>query len=311
VRRYAPNGTEEWTRQLGTSSWDRASGVAVDTQGDVVLIGNLGSCAFIRKYTAAGSDIWTRQPCLNDAALAVTTDAANNVIALISTYDPDSDAYLMQVRSYTATGSDRWSVDIDIGYDDWVQGIATDLDGNLIIVGTYDYGWGMFVRKLTATGQALWSDFYDGGGDSAYARGVAVDRDGNVIVAGGFMVYDDDDYRDDIFVRKLSPAGNPIWTRVFGTTSDDYAGGVAVDMAGNVIVVGSTMGNLVRPPIGQRDVFVRKYAASGEEVWTRQFGINASEWPRHVVVDASGAIFVAGDTYGAASNNGFLAKLAK
>ena len=69
---------QEWTRQFGTSSDDRAMGISVAASGIYVVGYSAGSedaapCrarrarvpgsqdAFVRKYDANGSEVWTRQ----------------------------------------------------------------------------------------------------------------------------------------------------------------------------------------------------------------------------------------------------------
>ncbi|MDM7325229.1 MAG: SBBP repeat-containing protein [Thermus sp.] len=64
------------------------------------------------------------------------------------------------------------------------------------------------------------------------------------------------------------PPGSGLWTRQFGTGSDDAALGVAVDNSGNIVVVGLTGGTLpgngqTHANAGWADAFVRKYNDSG------------------------------------------------
>jgi hypothetical protein len=95
-------------------------------------------------------------------------------------------------------------------------------------------------------------------------------------------------------VRKYDLEGNPIWTRQFGTSADDYVRGVAAD-SGGVVVAGETGGTLGdQTSSGLSDAFVRRYDAEGNEVWTRQFGTSAREFIQDVAVDASGIIAVGG-----------------
>jgi hypothetical protein len=122
---------------------------------------------------------------------------------------------------------------------------------------------------------------------------------GNVVVAGetnGWLATEHvGGY--DAFVRKYDAVGREVWTLQFGTNVDDYATGVAVDGAGNVLVVGDTYGSLAEDNIGgDSDVFVRKYDATGEESWTRQFGTHFADRAFGVAVDAATSIFVAGCT---------------
>ena len=73
LTKYAPDGTREWTRSIGTSGTERAYGVAIDSQGRVVVTGyttgnldgahagNTTDDAFAVQYDAAGNQRWIRQ----------------------------------------------------------------------------------------------------------------------------------------------------------------------------------------------------------------------------------------------------------
>ena len=87
------------------------------------------------------------------------------------------------------------------------------------------------------------------------------------------------------------------WVRQFGSTGDDGASGVAADALGNLYVVGEIQGALPgQTQLGGRDAFVRKYDASGNELWTRQFGSSDSNRANDVAVDTAGGVYVVGDT---------------
>lgn len=82
----------------------------------------------------------------------------------------------------------------------------------------------------------------------------------------------------------------------FGTSGEDSAGSVAADGNGNVYVVGGVSGALPGQASagGSDDAFIRKYDASGAEVWTRQFGSAGDDVAGSVSVDASGNVYVSG-----------------
>lgn len=72
IRKYDPSGTELWTRQFGLSGGERANAVTVNSTG-VYVVGDADGVLpnsqvdgdfhnfFVRKYDAAGNEIWTRQ----------------------------------------------------------------------------------------------------------------------------------------------------------------------------------------------------------------------------------------------------------
>ncbi|MCC6294661.1 MAG: hypothetical protein IT164_18555 [Bryobacterales bacterium] len=157
-----------------------------------------------------------------------------------------------------------------------------------------------FVRKFDSSGNHLWTrQFGVAGNDSglglaADASGVYVAGQTQGVIAGASAGF------GDAFVRKYDPDGNELWTRQFGTSGDDSAMSVAVHTTG-VYVSGMVTGALpgqVTPAPNQADAFLRKYDASGNEVWTRQFGTVNGERGRGVAADASG-IYITGETGGA------------
>ena len=104
----------------------------------------------------------------------------------------------------------------------------------------------------------------------------------------------------DAFVRKYNSDGEELWTRQFGTQAWDEAWDVAVDDAGNLYVVGWTLGALPgQSHLGRGDAYLRKYDGDGNELWTRQFGSEDNDKARGVRLDSAGDLYVAGDTEGA------------
>jgi len=103
--------------------------------------------------------------------------------------------------------------------------------------------------------------------------------------------------RRDLFLSKLDLQGNVLWTRQFGTAESDTATALAADASG-VYVAGHTAGALQGTNLGSTDAFVRKYDATGNEVWTRQFGTANPDEALGAAVDATG-FYVGGKTAGA------------
>ena len=97
VVKYNSSGTKQWTKQLGTSYKDNATGVAVDSSGNVyaagytmgALDGNTnagGDDLFVVKYNSSGTKQWTQQLGSGGRALGVAVDSSGNVYAAGYTY---------------------------------------------------------------------------------------------------------------------------------------------------------------------------------------------------------------------------------
>jgi autotransporter-associated beta strand protein len=325
VRKYAADGNELWTRQFGTGGVDRAVGVAVDASGVYVagftegtLPGQAsagGFDAFVRRYDAAGNELWTRQFGSSgvDAAVGVAVDASGVYVVGRTdgtlpgqTSAGGDDAF---VRRYDADGNERWTRQFGTSGADVAVGVAVDASGVYVVgftdgtlpgqasAGDFD----AFVRKYDTDGNELGTlQFGTFSFSSEFDSVNAVAADGNVYVAGlvsGTLPGQTSAGGQDAFVRKYDAAGNELWTRQFGASGADVAVGVAVDASG-VYVAGITLGTLPgQTSAGDMDAFVRKYDFAGNELWTRQFGSISADAALGVAVDASG-VYVAGNTFG-------------
>jgi hypothetical protein len=319
VRKYDASGNEVWTRQFGTSSFDLASGVAVDASGVYVAGQTLAtlpgqtsagsSDAFIRKYDTDGLEVWTRQfgSSFHDAANGVAVDfsgvyAAGRTDGVLPGQTSAGAADVF-VRKYDGNGTEVWTRQFGGPgpAEDLAQ--AVDSDGNVYVAGatagtlpgqTSAGSGDAFVRKYDADGNELWTRQF-GSSSTDQAIGVASDASGVYVVGRteGALPGQTHAGSPDAFIRKYDTSGAEMWTRQFGTSHFDLASGVAADTSG-VYVVGLTDGALSdQTSAGASDAFVRKYDASGNEVWTRQFGSPSFDSALGIGVDASG-VYVTG-----------------
>ena len=89
------------------------------------------------------------------------------------------------------------------------------------------------------------------------------------------------------------------WSRGFGGAGNQDGIGVATDAAGNVVIAGSFEGtvNFGGGPLtsaGDWDVYVAKFDAAGNHVWSRRFGDLVTQGPRAMTIDGAGNILITG-----------------
>jgi len=218
-----------WTQTFGTNSKDLGTGVAVDKNGDILVVGqtdgdlngmkNLGKKddGFIIKFDSNGNTIWTRQ---------VGT-------ALIDT----------------------------------LCGIAVEKNANFYVVGhtsgnlNGEHNSGnidAFLMKYDLNGNLLWSRFFKTQYDDI-ANAVAINNIGDVYVTGETLGSLNEELNSggfDAYVAKFNSNGDLLWTRSIKTTGEDKGYAVAADDYG-VYVTGYVIGQLNgNNQIGYRDVFV-------------------------------------------------------
>ncbi|MBD2078274.1 DUF4347 domain-containing protein [Phormidium sp. FACHB-592] len=235
VSKLDASGNFVWAKGMGGSSDDAATGISVDTSGNVYTTGffqgtadfdpgtgtlNLTSTGsnevFVSKLDASGNFVWVKR--------------MGNSYAIARDIDVDSSGNV-----YT-TGSFYGTVDFD-------PGMGTT---NLSSVGNSD----IFVSKLDASGNFVWVKrmgvFYE-------VTGISVDSSGNVYTTGSFYGTVDFDPgmgttnltsvgNSDIFVSKLDASGNFVWAKRMGGSLADKASSISVDSSGNVYTTGYFQG---------------------------------------------------------------------
>ncbi|MCW5942558.1 MAG: hypothetical protein KIS66_10025 [Fimbriimonadaceae bacterium] len=136
-----------------------------------------------------------------------------------------------------------------------------------------------------------WSATMDGGGLPDGAVDVVTDSVGNGVVAGSVQTAATN---YDIVTRKYARDGSVLWTATYDGTAHlaDAATAIAMDGAGNVVVVGTTgvgASNL--------DLVVLKYSKSGALQWSYVYGGSSggNDAPESVTLDpATGDAWIAG-----------------
>ena len=98
-------------------------------------------------------------------------------------------------------------------------------------------------------------------------NGVTVDSSGNIYVTGrtgGALDSIANSGSSDIFLVKYDSTGEKLWTKLLGTSSDDYGFGVTVDSSDNIYVTGYTAGGLDNNSnSGSLDIFLVKFNSDG------------------------------------------------
>ncbi len=213
----------------------------------------------------------------------------------------DVDAF---VRKYGPIGDVVWTRQFGSPSQDFARAVAATPSGIYVAGFTRGVLPGQssagdddaFVRKYDVDGNVVWTRQF-GSAEFDIVAGVAATPAG-IYVAGyaeSVLPGESSAGAGDAFVRKYDVDGNVVWTRQFGSASEDFASGVAAT-SGGIYVAGDTRGVLPgESSAGAEDAFVRKYDIDGNVVWTRQFGRRSYDSATGVRASPAG-IYVAGYT---------------
>jgi Beta-propeller repeat len=300
-----------YSTYLGGSSGEYPGSIAVDAAGNAYVTGETYS-----------SDFPTSNPLQpSPGGSSDTTDV------FVAKINPQGSALVYS----TYLGGRGY----DAGY-----GIAVDEDGNAYLTGhtnSIDFPTknplqpelagdttrdpifvtaDLFITKLNVDGSALvYSTFLGGAGQDGGAD-VAIDHERNVYIAG---VSSSSDFPTvnplqatqpgfiDVVAAKLKADGSAlVYSTYLGGIDLDDLGGIAVDGAGCLYLVGSTYStdfptaNPLKSTLdfGDRDAFITKISADGAAFVYSTY-IGGADWDlaNNITVDAFGTLYVIGTTF--------------
>lgn len=198
------------------------------------------------------------------------------------------------------------------------QNIATDLNGNVYVVGNNSGGsvtFGSttlngsynFIVKYNASGTVKWAKTLGGEAD-----GIVTDNAGNVYITGayagtksfGSIILTSVAGGGDVFTAKIDTSGNFIWAKSAGGTGGDYSTSISTDGLGNIFITGNFTSDSMafettkfpnNGPYNTYDLFIAKYdAASGNFLWAKTFGDKREDMSYGITADGAGNSYITG-----------------
>lgn len=262
---------------------------------------------------------------------------------------PNCDNIGTGVAKLSSSGAHLWSKRFDVtGGHGNVAGWDAATDGTNIVtvgalVGSANFGGGVltsnasdvFALKLDSNGVHVWSKrFGDTAATEQCGRAVATDGAGNVMLAGFFkggVSFGGPTLTStggfDIFVAKLGPSGNHLWSKRFGDVQDQANScsealgdiTVTVDPSGNTILAGRLKGSFnfggATLTGNGSDAFVARFDSNGTHVWSKAFpgvvlGRPATDAANAVILTGTSSAAVVVGSVTLAGSGGFVMKLA-
>lgn len=167
--------------------------------------------------------------------------------------------------------------------NDSLTGITTDSLGNVYIAGnSVSANASGFLRKYSSAGVLLW----DRTKSTTSIDGVSLDTNGNAYIVGSFVSGAGSSTRHYIYLEKFDTDGNLLWSKSIAAApaSDPtfmIANAVTTNTNGkNFIVI---LYERAYWPYQTREVFIRKYNASGMPIWEKSVGYSSPYTARPIL----------------------------
>ncbi|TET23470.1 MAG: T9SS type A sorting domain-containing protein [Candidatus Stahlbacteria bacterium] len=181
------------------------------------------------------------------------------------------------VAGYTSTDWSLWLLRTDengdivwtSGLDEWWYGkgysVTETSDGGWIVTGYVepfdDAKHHLIVARMDSDGDTLWTRMEQGwfpNGAGGVGRCIQETSDGNFILTGYTSEWIGD--TNDLFLVKLNPAGDTLWSRIYGGEDEDIGYCVGQTADGGYIITGATKSFSV----DGYDLWLLKTDASGD-----------------------------------------------
>jgi hypothetical protein len=308
-----------WVRRYNGpgNSYDEARSIAVDGQGNVYVTGKsygsgTGYDYATIKYNSLGVQQWVQRydgpGNYYDMAYAIAVDGLGNVYVTGYSWGSGT-AYDYATIKYNSAGVQQWVQRYDGPGNDYDCAYAIALDGaeNVYVTG-YSIGSGISsdyaTIKYDSAGVQQWVQRYDGPGNDYgydYAYAIAVDGQGNVYVTGTSP--DSGTYKDYATIKYNSNGVQQWVARYNGPGNDwDEAYAIAVDGAGNVYVIGYSIGSGTT-----EDYATIKYNSNGVQQWVQRYNGpgNSYDVARSLAVDGQENVYVTGYSIGSGTSEDY------
>ncbi len=285
VAKLDPWGNWLWATRVGSYGSDKANGIAIDPDGNLLVTG-----------------VFANTVRFGDLAILTSTGSSDFFVAKITT-----------------NGNWVWSSRAGGTAYDLANALALDAQGNIYVTG-YFQGTCLFpglssvvssgssdfyLAKMNNTGNWVWARSA-GGNNSDSGKAVQTDQDGNVIVAGQFRgdfsfgpltFQPDSNYT--VFLAKADPEGNWIWANTHGGAGSAYLGDFCVGPLGDIYLTGYFNATLsfashTVSNVGGNDIFIAKASSTGAWQWALRCGGNDNDTVGSIEVDSEGNLWIAG-----------------
>jgi len=303
--------TLEWNFTWGSIENEGASGVALDSLGNIYITGHielglLDNAIFLAKFNSLGQLQWNR--IFNEGgyehAYSITIDSGDNIYVGGTLEDNSTGENDLIIIKYNNLGDYQGNITWDNGPNDVCTGIALDSAENIYATG-YSFNMSnendsdLILIKFDNLGNIQYNYTW-GGNREDYSYRIVLDSSDNIYLTGKYA----SSSGTDICLLKYNNLGVYQWTRTLDINNHEYGTGIALDSSNNVYVSGYTLVGSMAP--ANYDMVLIKYNNTGTVLWNRTWGKSGVEITMGMAINSDDKIYLTGFVnYSAAKLNDF------
>ncbi|MCP4632990.1 MAG: T9SS type A sorting domain-containing protein [candidate division Zixibacteria bacterium] len=274
-------GDTVWTKTYGGVEEDLGWDIRVLDDGYIIgggtkSFGSGDSDFWLLRTDLNGDTLWTRtygeydEECCNRIQL---TSDGGYILAGYKRFPNGLDAWLVKTDE---NGDPLWTRTYGGDDSDAATGIDVTEDGGFIICGgTESYGHGerdLWLIKTDSEGNTIWSKTL-GGSQQDEGYFAFQTSDGGYVASG--QTYSFGAGESDIYLIRLDPNGDTLWTRTYGGNDEEWGGNLVQCDDGNFLLVG----------------FSGSFGSGTGDVWLLKIqwdlvGVNDGDWESNSILDS-------------------------
>lgn len=184
------------------------------------------------------------------------------------TSSSDRNIYLVRINE---VGDTIWtkslgarSIDQYDTVNDAAYSVIAAPDGGYYLTGSLNgysqYGGKVFLMKVSATGDSLWTKKYANG----IGYSLKLTMDNGIAISGSLQ----EGVSQDVFLIKTDLDGNVLWSKTFGGSGFEYGASMVETSDGGFAIAGITNSS----GFGNQDVYLIHTNPMGESPWEKTYG---------------------------------------
>jgi hypothetical protein len=311
VIRINNNGDTLWTRAFGGAGMDGAHCAVTTADNGYIIAGYTesfgagGKDIYLVKVDANGNPQWTKTygGTLQDVAYKILTLSDGYIIVGYKNGPSGwtkGDLWLLKTN---LSGDTLWTKTYGGIGEDYGISIRQTYDNGFVISGTKSLyatsGKDVWLLKTNNLGETLWTRTY-GGAMEDVGYGVNLTQDSGYIITG-YINGTGPWTAGDLWLLKTNAVGETLWTKIYGSTGEDFGFDICSDNNG-YIITGAHAG----------DIWFLRTGLNGDTTGTQRLGGAGTEQSLSLCETQDNNYIIAGWTssFGAGNGDVYVIKIA-